>query len=405
MDAHSFFLILLLVFIFARVFGELFAMMGMVAVLGEIVAGLMLGPSGFGWIQLGEHTTFLKVLAEIGIMLLLFEIGFETDLQQLKRAGRQSIVLALAGALIPFSAGLSTALAFGLELAPSLFIAGTLTATSIGITMRVLKDLDIVSSKLSQVILGAAVIDDLIGVLFLAFVYDYVSTGELSLGHSLKVFAFIVVFFTLAPVLSKFTAKAMRALSFKRRVPGFIPTFIVSLILGFSYIASLLGIPEILGSFAAGIAFSRRFIVPFASFLRDDEHDATCLEIVKQKMHPIIYLFSPIFFVYVGLSIDLTTIEYAAAGFWYLALTLTLIAFAGKFFGGFFVPGVGWKERAFLGLSMVPRGEVGLIFAEVGMSMGALQNQTYSTLILVVVVTTLIPPLLLRKVFYAENRQ
>ncbi len=404
MDSHSFFLALLLVFVFARIFGELFAYLGMVAVLGEIFAGLILGSSGFGLIDLSVSGDLLKVLAEIGIMLLLFEIGFETDISKLRNVRTKSLVLAVGGVIIPFTFGFfASYLLFDFSLAISLFIGGTLTATSIGITMRVLKDIGIASGKSAQIVLGAAVIDDLLGILFLVFVYDFVSTGEVTLTHTLKIFAFIVIFFILTPIIAKGVAKLMRFLAMKRRVHGFIPSFIISLILLFSYIASLLGIPEILGSFAAGIAFSRRFIIPFASFLHPTDHDHSFLEHLRERMHPIIYLFSPIFFVYVGLSIDLSIIDFTNKNFWLLAGLLTFLAFAGKYLAAVIVPNLPLKERTLLGLSMIPRGEVGLIFAELGYTTGTLDNEIYSTLVLVVVVTTLLPPILLKYYYKGSN--
>ncbi len=400
MDTHSFFLVLLLVLIGARVFGELFAYFGLVAVLGEIFAGLILGPSGFGIISLEDSGVLLKVLAEIGIMLLLFEIGFETDVQRLKNVGTKSSILAIGGAVIPFVLGFFISyLLLNLPLNVSLFVGGTLTATSIGITMRVLKDLKIADGQNAQIVLGAAVIDDLLGILFLVFIYDFVSTGEISLINSGKIFLFIIIFFILTPIVAKAIAKFMRFLSYKRQVPGFIPTFIISLILLFSYLASFLGIPEILGAFVAGVAFSRRFIVPFASFLHPNDKDHNFLENVREKMHPIIYLFSPIFFVYVGLSIDLTLIDFSSFQFWSIALLLITIAFVSKFVAAFFIPKIGFKDKSFLGLSMIPRGEVGLIFAELGRVNNILDNTIYSTLVLVVVVTTLLPPILMKYLF------
>jgi Kef-type K+ transport system membrane component KefB len=403
MEAHSFILVLLLVFVGARVFGELFAYFGMVAVLGEIFAGLILGPSGFSLILLSESGPLLKVLAEIGIMLLLFEIGFETDISKLIDVGVQSSILAIAGAVIPFILGFTVSyLLLSLSLNASLFIGGTLTATSIGITMRVLKDLNIATGKRAQIILGAAVMDDLLGILFLVFVYDYISTGEVSLAHTGKIFAFVMIFFLLTPIVAKAVAKLMRRLSYKRRVPGFIPSFIISLILLFSYIASFLGIPEILGSFAAGIAFSRRFAIPFASYLDPSADDHNFLEHLRERMHPIIYLFSPIFFVYVGLSIDMSVINFSSIHFWVISLLLIFIAFIGKYAAALLIPGMKLKDKTFLGLSMIPRGEVGLIFAELGRTTKMLDNEIYSILVLVVVATTPLPPIMMKYFFKPE---
>jgi Kef-type K+ transport system membrane component KefB len=397
MPADSFFLLLLFVFVGARIFGEFFAYFGLVAVLGEIFAGLILGPSGFGVISLDHSGELLKILAEIGIMLLLFEIGFETDISKLKSVGAKSSILAIGGAVIPFVLGFFISYLFlGLSFNVSLFIGGTLTATSIGITMRVLKDMGISNGESARIILGAAVIDDLIGILLLVFIYDYISTGEVSFIHSAKIVLFIVIFFILTPIVAKLVAKAMAYLSTKRRVPGFIPSFVISLILFFSYVASLLGIPDILGSFVAGIAFSRRFIIPFASYLRLSGSDSRFLEHLRDRMHPIIYLFSPIFFVYVGLSIDLSVIDFKNIDLWTLSLVLILTAFAGKILAALLIPRLGYKRRFFLGLSMVPRGEVGLIFAEMGRQTAVFNNEIYSLLVLVVVFTTLLPPIIMK---------
>jgi Kef-type K+ transport system membrane component KefB len=262
--------------------------------------------------------------------------------------------------------------------------------------MRVLKDMGISNGESARIILGAAVIDDLIGILLLVFIYDYISTGEVSFIHSAKIVLFIVIFFILTPIVAKLVAKAMAYLSTKRRVPGFIPSFVISLILFFSYVASLLGIPYILGSFVAGIAFSRRFIIPFASYLRLSGSDSRFLEHLRDRMHPIIYLFSPIFFVYVGLSIDLSVIDFKNIDLWTLSLVLILTAFAGKILAALLIPRLGYKRRFFLGLSMVPRGEVGLIFAEMGRQTAVFNNEIYSLLVLVVVFTTLLPPIIMK---------
>jgi len=159
MDIHNFFLILFLILVTARILGELFARLGIPSVLGELSAGILLGISGFGLIEVND---VLKVLAEIGILLLLFEIGLETDIQRLKDAGSKAIVVALFGAAFPFIVSAFVAYyLFDLTLIVSLFIGGTLTATSIGITMRVLKDLQKEHSHVAQIVIGAAVIDDI----------------------------------------------------------------------------------------------------------------------------------------------------------------------------------------------------------------------------------------------------
>ena len=164
MDAHNFFLTLFLILIVARILGELFARMGIPSVLGELFAGVLLGSSILGIVEPNE---ILKILAEIGIILLLFEVGLETDFTRLKNAGMKSTIVAITGVVLPFVFGFGMSYyLFDLAFDISLFIGGTLTATSIGITLRVLKDIHMENTNIAQIVIGAAVIDDIIGVQF-----------------------------------------------------------------------------------------------------------------------------------------------------------------------------------------------------------------------------------------------
>ena len=398
MDVHNFFLILFLILISARILGEVFARMGIPSVLGELSAGILLGVSGLGLIEVND---VLKVLAEIGILLLLFEIGLDTDIQRLKEAGSKSIVVALFGAVAPFTvSALVSYYVFDLTLVVSLFIGGTLTATSIGITMRVLKDLQKEHTDIAQIVIGAAVIDDIMGVIILVFIYDYAITQELSLTNTLNTTVFILLFLLLAPILANFISSFMKKFDEHKRVPGLIPTIIISLISLFAYLSHLLGAPEILGSFAAGIALSRRFILPFGMGLRSDE---VFLEKVKNAINPISQMFTPIFFVMVGLSMNLRVIDFSSTKFWALALVFLAIAVVGKYVGAFFLRGTSAVRKALIGISMIPRGEVGLIFAEVGRVNGILDNEIYAVLIFVIIVTTIAPPFLLKWLFKYEK--
>ena len=394
MDAHNFFLILFLILVTARILGEVFARMGIPSVLGELSAGILLGVSGLGLIEVND---VLKVLAEIGILLLLFEIGLDTDIKRLKDAGSKSIIVALFGAAFPFtvSAFVSYYL-FDLTLVVSLFIGGTLTATSIGITMRVLRDLQKEHSHVAQIVIGAAVIDDILGVIILVFIYDYAITQELSITNTLNTTVFILLFLLIAPVFANFVSRYMKRFDDCKKVPGFIPTIIISLISLFAYLSHLFGAPEILGSFAAGIALSRRFILPFGMGLRNDEE---FLEKIKRAISPIAQMFTPIFFVMVGLSMNLRVIDFSSTKFWTMALVFLLIAILGKYIGALVLKNVSTIKKALIGISMIPRGEVGLIFSEVGRVNGILDNEIYAVLIFVIIVTTVVPPFLLKWLF------
>ena len=398
MDAHNFFLILFLILVTARILGEVFARMGIPSVLGELSAGILLGVSGLGLIEVND---VLKVLAEIGILLLLFEIGLDTDIQRLKEAGPKSIIVALFGAVFPFTVSALVAYyLFDLTLVVSFFIGGTLTATSIGITMRVLKDLQKEHSHIAQIVIGAAVIDDIMGVIILVFIYDYAITQELSLTNTLNTTVFILLFLLIAPAFANITSRLMKKFDEHKKVPGFIPTIIISLISLFAYLSHLFGAPEILGSFAAGIALSRRFILPFGMGLRNDEE---FLEKVKSAISPIAQMFTPIFFVMVGLSMNLRVIDFSSTKFWSLALVFLFIAIVGKYMGAFLLRNTSALNKALIGISMIPRGEVGLIFAEVGRVNGILDNEIYAVLIFVIIVTTVVPPFLLKWLFKYEK--
>ncbi|WP_373028369.1 cation:proton antiporter [Sulfurovum sp.] len=398
MDAHNFFLILFLILVTARILGELFARLGIPSVLGELSAGILLGVSGLGIIEVND---VLKVLAEIGVLLLLFEIGLDTDIRRLQAAGRKSMIVALFGAVFPFTVSALVAYyLFDLTLVVSLFIGGTLTATSIGITMRVLRDLQKEHSNIAQIVIGAAVIDDILGVILLVFIYDYAITQKLSMTNTLNTTVFILLFLIIAPALAHYASSFMKKFDEHKKVPGFIPTIIISLIAIFAYVSHLFGAPEILGSFAAGIALSRRFILPFGMGLK---HDEVFLEKVKSAISPIAHMFTPIFFVMVGLSMNLRVIDFTSTKFWSLALTFLLIAVIGKYIGVFLLKNTTALKKALIGISMIPRGEVGLIFAEVGRLNGILDNEIYAVLIFVIIVTTVAPPFLLKWLFKYEK--
>ena len=397
METHDFFLTLFLILIVARFLGELFARFGIPSVLGELFAGILLGSSILGIIQPNE---ILKILAEIGIILLLFEVGLETDFKRLKDAGLKSFVVAILGVILPFSFGLSVAYyIFNLSFDISLFIGGTLTATSIGITLRVLKDIHMEKTNIAQIVIGAAVIDDIIGIILLVFIYDFSISHETNFSHTLNVAGMVLMFLVLAPLLAKTLSFMIHKFHGKHLVPGYIPTIIISLILLFAYLSHLVGAPAILGSFAAGIALSRRFFLPFGAFLSTNEK---LLEHVKDNMTPIIQIFTPIFFVMVGLSMDLRVIDFSSASFWAMGLSFVFIAFISKFIGAFFIFQKCLRNNVVIGISMIPRGEVGLILAEMGRVNGILPNDIYAMLIFVIIVTTVLPPFLLKKYFKGE---
>ena len=395
METHDFFLYLLIILLTARVFAELATRLQAPSVIGELFAGVVLGPSLLGWI---EPVETIKLMAEIGIILLLFEVGLETDVKRLVHTGMKSFVVAIAGFVLPLILGFALGYwVFGLSLLVSLFIGGTLTATSIGITVRVLSDLKRQQAPEGQIVLGAAVLDDVMGVMLLALLYEFSIGGGVSLINAGKVLVFVGAFFVLAPIAAKLISLIIKRFDAVSEIPGLLPTTIVSLVLFFAWLAHVLGAPELLGGFAAGLALSRRFFLPLGIALHTDENFA---HRVKDQMKPIVHLFTPIFFVYVGLSLNLREIDWGSTFIWGFSLSLLIAAIAGKLVGAFLIREP-WAARWVIGMAMIPRGEVGLIFAELGRVSGIFSNEVYAGMVIVIALTTLLPPFIM-KWFYAR---
>lgn len=390
MDSATFLIQLVAILFSARLMGEVAARFGIPVVLGELTAGIILGPSLLNW-MVPSHS--IHLLAEIGIILLLFEVGLETDIGRLIKAGKKASIVALGGVILPFLGGYLVA-TYGFHLPPllSLFIGCTLTATSIGITLRVLGEMKKQNSPESQVILGAAVIDDILGIIFLAMLYEFATEGAVSFLNASKMLFMMTLFFLFAPLVANFLSTRIQKWDAKSTIPGLLPTTIVSLILFFAWLAHLIDAPMLLGGFAAGIAFSPHFFLS-----KRDTHLFTAR--VEQEMHPIIQLFTPIFFVTIGLSLNLHEVNWSSAHFWTMTLSILLVAVLGKWGAGWLLPGETSHTKNLIGTAMVPRGEVGLIFAEVGRSTGVLTQETYASLILIIALTTLIAPFTLRRLY------
>ena len=394
MAAAEFFLQLAGILIAARICAEIATRFGAPSVIGELIAGILIGPSVLGWV---EPTETIRLLAEIGIILLLFEVGLETDIGRLANAGGRSIIAAIGGFVIPFFIGYGASrFLFDHDVMLALFIGGTLTATSIGVTVRILRDVGRQSSPEGQIVLGAAVIDDLLGVLLLAVLYEFSRTGDLGVGNLAILALFIGIFFIVAPIAAKLVSYLVGRVHEASQTPGLVATSIVSLVLIFAWLAHAIGAPELLGGFAAGLALSRRFFLPFGIALA---RDAKFAEEVERDMKPIVQMFTPIFFVTVGLSLDLREVDWTSAFIWVFSLSIGFVAIAGKIAGGHLLIREHWLMRSAVGMAMVPRGEVGLIFAELGRTAGVFDGETYAAVVLVIAYTTLFSPFWI-KLFY-----
>lgn len=402
MELHQFFLFLAITLISARVFSETAARFGIPSVIGELLAGLLIGPSLLGWVA---PDTTMKLLAEIGIILLLFEVGMDTDLSRLARSGSKPIVVAVLGFSLPFALGYGvSASVFGLDSFTSLFIGGTLTATSIGITVRVLDDLGKRHSDEAQIVIGAAVLDDILGVMALAFMYQFTVERQVSVHALGEVGLYILVFMLLAPLVAKLASIVIEHFEHHAATPGLLLTMALSLILLFSWLAHAVGAPEIMGGFAAGLAFSQHFGFRLWMGKRaaiEFKPSPKLAHRLEEQVRPLIHTFSPLFFVMVGVSLNLKAVDWGSAFIWELAALLLLVAFLGKFAAGFSIREPRRNQIA-IGLSMVPRGEVGLIFAQLGFSQGILSGELYAALLIVIALTTMAPPFLL-KWFYGKK--
>jgi Kef-type K+ transport system membrane component KefB len=395
MDTSTIILHIAIILICARFFGELVAYFGIPSVIGEIIAGIILGPTFFNLIEIEG---MISVLAEIGIVMLLFQIGLETNINDLVKSGYKSVIVALGGFVLPFIACYALSFyVFALPQLVSLLIAGTMTATSIGITVRSLADLGRANSREGKIVLGAAVLDDILGVLLLAILFDFSQNGMIDFGGAARILLYMVVFFMVAPTVAKSISYLVRRFESISKIQGIVPTTIVSLVLFLAWLSHAVGIPELLGGFATGLALSRRFFIPLGVSLRADPEFSTH---IHDQMKPIIHLFTPIFFVTVGLSLDLSLIDWSSQFFWYFSLSLTALAVVTKMGGAIFI-----REnlacRIATGMAMVPRGEVGLVFAELGRISGLLSNEIHTTVVMVIAYTTLFTPFWLR-LFYRK---
>lgn len=392
MGSAQFLIELVLILISARVVGEIFSYFKIPSVLGELTAGIILGPTVFGLI---ETSTILGILAQIGIVLLLFEVGIETDFGKLVASGGRACLVASGGVVVPFVLGFFVSYHWlHFSLIASFCVASALTATSIGITLRVLQDLKKQKSPESQIVIGAAVLDDIIGIVLLAILYEFAVSSVIDWVHALKVLMFIALFFIVSPIAVKGITFFMKRLEEKTEGVGLIPTMTLSLILFFAFLAHSLGAPELLGGFAAGIALSKKFSIPFLKSLNQGVKFSHRIE---EQMKPIVHLFAPIFFVSIGVSLNLRSIAWGSSSIWTGTALLLVVATVGKLASGWMLWKESWKTRWVIGISMVPRGEVGLIFANLGRSVGMIEEDLYMVLILVIAATTLIAPLALKK--------
>jgi Kef-type K+ transport system membrane component KefB len=388
----------------AKAGGLLAERLGQPAVLGELLAGIGLGnlvPAAFAerGIAFVRADPTLLVLAEIGVLILLFDVGLETDLRSLLRVGWSSLLVALVGIAAPMLLGWGAA-AWLLPASPALahvFVGATLSATSVGITSRVLKDLGVMQSREGQIILGAAVIDDVLGLVVLAVVSGAVTaaatgTAGLSALAIAGILLRAVLFLGVTVGLGHLLSGPIVRLAARTGQPGMLLVFGLALCFILAFAAEVVGLAGIIGAFAAGLVLD-----PYGRGVRAREEEATLSEL----MHPLSGLFIPLFFVLMGIQVDVPSL--VSPDIMVLGAVLVVCALAGKLACALGIFGRGVNRLA-VGIGMVPRGEVGLIFAGIGvrLTLGGkplLTQGIFSAIVLMVLVTTLLAPIGLRWAF------
>jgi len=391
------------ILLFASLFGELFEKLNQPSVLGELIAGIVLGNLvlfGFPYAEAFKTDVVIEALAQIGVIILLFEVGLETNLKEMIQVGTSSFLVAIIGVVSPFLLGWFVAYIFvpdGATLS-HVFIGAMLTATSIGITARVLRDLGHINTREARIILGAAVLDDVLALLGLGIVDSAIEA--ISKGTELKAMVFVIIaakaigFLIISVLAGQFVIpklfKSARHFESKSLIIG------ISIATCFlmAYFASSVGLAAIIGAFAAGVVLEEAH---FEHFLDHKKHH------LEDFLSPITALLAPIFFVFVGLKVDLTAFSnLTLLGF---AAALTFAAILGKQLCAFGAFGPRINKKA-IGFGMVPRGEVVLFFASVGAGLTLVNSKgvstkvvspdTFSAIVIMVMITTLITPPLLK---------
>lgn len=378
-----FFFKLLIILLSTKLAGDLSVRLKQPAVLGQLVIGIIIGPAMLGWIQ---DSKIMEELSQIGVLLLMFMAGLETDLKEMNRNRNSSLAVAVGGVILPLLGGYLAGKAMGMEDIPAWFLGLLLSATSVSITVQTLRDLGQLQSRESVTILGAAVVDDILVVVLLAFLMSFAGTGDVSLG---MVIGQKVLFFILAiPIGWKLVPWMMKWFASLRVSEAVISAGLI-ICFGFAYLSEELGVAGIIGAFAAGLAIS------YTPHKKE----------VEQKLEPIAYaIFVPIFFVSIGISVSFQGLG-EQMGF---ILGLSVLAVATKWIGsgiGARLTGFNMRSSIGIGAGMISRGEVALIIAAIGLEAGILAPKFYTSIIIVVILTTLITPPLLKKVFGASTEE
>ncbi len=392
-----------IMFVAARVAGELCERIGQPVVIGELAAGIVLGPYALGWIGLPSHqmaetlggaahagealNSVYETLAQLGVIVLLFLVGLETQLSDILRVGPRAGIVAAGGILLSFGLAFAVAVVTGQVAVAATFIATAVVATSIGITARVLTDLGLLDTVEARIILGAAIIDDILTMIALTLVSSLGQSGGLSAGTIVLVIGEAIAFAAIVAFAGRHVARRWGHRLEHLRVQSAPFSVGVAIMLGLAVLSSQIGLAAIIGAFLAGMVFSE---------LRED-YD------LERQTRPLYDFLVPLFFVITGSHVDWHIfLDGSLIG---IALVLTVCAIVGKVVGcGVGAVSLGRRSALIVGVGMVPRGEVSLIVATAGRSLGVIPDAMFSAIVVVIVLTTLVVPPCLTTLFRSQGR-
>jgi len=377
MDTTATLVTVALAFVAAKVGGELAGRLGTATLLGEIAAGAALGPHGLGLLR---EDAVLTAFSDLGVVVLLFAVGLETDFARLRAVGARGVFVGTAGIVLPFLLGAALMLALGYDTLSALFVGTALVATSVGITARVLAELGLLGRTESLIILAAAVADDVLGLLVLAAVTSFAHGLDIPrlVILALETLAFIAILLTIGRVGVRHHGERAARL----RIAHGPLSFALAVLLGLSVLAGVIGLAAIVGAFLAGLLIAEM----------SDEFE------LKRDVGAIQALLVPFFFVLTGARFDLGGLR--DPGILALAGAITLLAILTKLVGcGLAMYGTSLRSAVMVGVGMVPRGEVGLVVASIGLTAGVINGTLYAAILLMVAATTVLAPALIGPVF------
>jgi len=368
----------------AKVGDEIFRRLGQPTLVGEILAGVVVGPSLLGFV---EPDATIEVFAELGVVFLLFWVGLETRISEMREVGRTAIFAGLLGVVLPLAGGIALGFGRGDETATAVFLGAALVATSVGITSAVLIDLGILRTRVARTILGAAIVDDVLALIILSIAVGLAAEGGVDVAAIATVLAIslgFVAFFALGGTeVTRRYPQLLHAPRFSES--PLLPAVI--LCLGLAAFAAQIGLAAIIGAFLAGLIVAET----------REQHP------VEDEVAPLYAFFPPFFFAFIGLELDLGALaDWGTIG---LLVLVTALAAATKFVGAYVgARSLGGREAAMVGVGMVPRGEVGIIVAGIGSAEGVIGPELFAVIVGMSIATTLLVPPILRRLAAAPDK-